>query len=84
MSQEKVDRKKELKYNRKKIVKRQKIQRVVSGIAAGVIGIALVVWIGYSFYGKYEEYQKENKSAVTVDMSSISDYLDALAEDDAE
>lgn len=81
MSQEKVNRNKELKHNRRKIVKRQKIQRIAAGIAAAVVCAALVVWIGFSLYNKYEDYQKENTSAVSVDMSSISEYLNSLSGD---
>lgn len=79
MSQEKVDQNKKLKQNRKKIVRQNKIKRIVTAAATAVVCVALVVWIGYSFYGKYEEAQKENATAVSVDMSSITDYLQAVS-----
>ena len=48
MSQEKVDRYKQEKYNRKNVKKKSNIKKIVSYIVATLIGIAFVVYIGYS------------------------------------
>ena len=50
MSQEKVDRYKQEKANRKKIVKKQRIMNVVRKTVLSLAVIALVGWLGYSAY----------------------------------
>lgn len=48
MSQAKVDKYKQEKYNRKKAKKKTNIKKICSYIIATLIGIAFVVYIGYS------------------------------------
>ncbi len=73
MSQAKVDLKKEQKHNRKKLVQKRKREKLIGGIIGAVIAVALIVWIGFSGYGKYQEYVAANPTE--VDLSAISDYL---------
>lgn len=49
MSQEKVDKYKQEKYNRKHTQKKSSIKKIVAYVAATVIAIAFVIYIGYSF-----------------------------------
>ena len=79
MSQVKVDRNKELKKNRKKIVKRQKATRLAGQIGGCVLALAVVGWLGYSAYGVYEEAHADDPLPSTaVDLSAISDYISGL------
>ena len=83
MSQVKVDYKKELKQNRKKLVKQNKIKRA-AGWACGIaILVAACGWIGYSSYTKYEQIQSEEVVSTAVDISPISDYVSSLSATDA-
>ena len=54
MSQAKVDRYKKEKANRKKNMKKEKIQNVLRKCAVFVVALVLVGWIGYSAYNTYE------------------------------
>ena len=55
MSQEKVERYKEEKKNRKKIMAQEKRKRVLSALCGWVIALAFVGWIGVSFYDAYQD-----------------------------
>lgn len=82
MSQAKVDRYKKEKANRKKIMAREKAQRVAGTIAAWVIIVGIVGWAGYTGY----QYIEKNKPVQTFycNTDSIDDYLTNLASADAE
>ena len=73
MSQAKVDLKKEQKHNRKKLVQKKKREKLIGGIVGAAVAVALIVWIGFSSYGKYQDYVAANPTA--VDLSAITDYL---------
>ncbi|MBR3244740.1 MAG: hypothetical protein IKF90_18965 [Parasporobacterium sp.] len=45
MSQEKVDKYKEEKKNRKKIIAKEKRTRIIWSIVGGVIGVALILFV---------------------------------------
>lgn len=55
MSQKKVDAYKAEKANREKIMKREKLILNLEKLAALVVCIVAVCWIGYSVYGKVTE-----------------------------
>lgn len=78
MSQAKVDYNKEQKYNRKKLVKKQKVQRVVGTIAATVVAVALIGWVGFSMYNKQQEEKAAEITKLTLDSSALSDYTSSL------
>ena len=83
MSQEKVDRYKQEKANRKKNMKKEKFGNVIRKCVVGLVGIALVGWIGYSAYDIYESGKERTVSEVNYD--AVSDYLNGLnAEGSAE
>ena len=73
MSQAKVDLKKEQKHNRKKLVQKKKREKLIGGIVGAAVAVALIVWICFSGYGKYQDYVAANPTA--VDLSAITDYL---------
>ena len=78
MSQAKVDYNKEQKYHRKKLVKKQKVQRVVGTIAATVVAVALIGWVGFSMYNKQQEEKAAEITKLTLDSSALSDYTSSL------
>ncbi|MDD6194665.1 MAG: hypothetical protein PUB19_07185 [Lachnospiraceae bacterium] len=80
MSQAKVDYNKEQKYNRKKLVKKQKRARVLGTIAATLVAVALIGWVGFSTYSKYEEQKEATITKLTLDSSALSDYTSGLSD----
>ncbi|MBQ1900960.1 MAG: hypothetical protein II169_00235 [Lachnospiraceae bacterium] len=78
MSQEKVDQKKELKKNRKKIVKKNKRNAIIGTVCGVVVTLGIVGWLGYSGYSKYEAYQEENAVTTAIDLSAITDYESSI------
>lgn len=76
MSQEKVDYKKSLKKDRKKLNQQKKMKSILTTVIAVVIVVAVVGWIGYSLHNKNLEASSDGAAVKTaVDLSHISDYL---------
>ncbi|HIX64274.1 MAG TPA: hypothetical protein H9852_07600 [Candidatus Mediterraneibacter colneyensis] len=83
MSQEKVDKYKQEKANRKKIMRKQKVMGIVRKSVLSLVALALVAWLGYSAYVTYDS-GKERVVAET-NYDSVMNYLDnLLVEDTAE
>lgn len=78
MSQAKVNRNKEMKANRKKIVAQEKRKHLAAVICGWVIAIALVGWAGYSAYGIYEKNQP--METIYANLDAINDYAGSLDE----
>lgn len=78
MSQAKVEHNKELKANRKKINKQNKLKRIVATVVTAVVGIAIVVWIGFSFYNKSQSNEDGTSKKIEVDLTAINDYIDNI------
>lgn len=66
MSQEKVQKYKEAKRNRKKIMKRQKRMRIVSIACYVLIACAIVGFLGWSVY---DQFIREDPSTELVTLS---------------
>lgn len=77
MSQEKVNQYKESKKNRKEAVKKDKQKALAAKLGLGVVGLALVIWLGYS---AVVTVQNAEGPAVTVDTSAITEYVSGLEE----
>lgn len=77
MSQEKVDKYKQEKANRKKIMKKEKLASALRKCAVGVVGLVLVGWIGYSAYNMYES--KREIPSVEVDYQALDDFSQNLS-----
>lgn len=75
MSQAKVDKYKEEKKNRAKIMKKQKRNRIVAQVVACVIGVLLIGWAGVSLY---QNYKPVVKNTYSVDMEAVEDYMTGL------
>jgi len=82
MSQEKVARYKEEKANRKTIMRKQKIARIVRNSVASVVLVAVAGWLGYSGIKTYID--NKPRKVVEVDYAALTDYEKALAETDTE
>lgn len=78
MSQAKVERNKELKANRKKIMAQEKRKHRIAVICGWVFAVALVGWAGYSAYGIYEKNQPVE--TIYANLDAINEYTSSLNE----
>lgn len=80
MSQAKVDRYKEEKRNREKIIKKQKREWMLTKAGMSVVALALVVWAGVSVYTSFisPESVTADKPTYTVNTSAIDDFMSDL------
>lgn len=81
MSQAKVDRYKEEKKNREKLMKKQKREAMLLKLAGTVAAIALVGWIGFSVY---QNVQSDVTNTYEVKTDALDDYLNGLNASDEE
>ena len=84
MSQKKVDAYKQQKANRQKIIKKEKRILMLEKLAALVICIAAVCWVGYSVYGKITADKEEVVVDTALDVSALQDYVSNLNAEDTE
>ncbi len=80
MSQQKVDQKKLDKKNRRSTLKKKKIEEVLSLVVVAIIGLAIIVWVGFSVYTKVQQSAAENATYeyYDIDTAAIQDYLSTL------
>lgn len=78
MSQAKVDRNKENKANRKKIVAQEKRKHLAAVICGWVVAVAIVGWAGYSAYGVYEK--SKPVETIYTNLDAINEYTSSLNE----
>lgn len=78
MSQEKVDRYKKEKANRKQNMKKQKLANAVRKCIVAVIGLLLVVWIGYSAYDLYDSNKEPDQ--VQIDYRAFDDFSQGITD----
>ena len=76
MSQQKVEQYKKEKYNRKKQLQKEKRTRMLYSILGGVAGVAIVGWIGFSVYSRYEASKPVSYNEVNMD--ALNDYMSSL------
>lgn len=81
MSQKKVDAYKEQKANRSKIMKREKRILLLEKLAALVVCLAAVCWVGYSVYDKTVGEQEEVKVETAMDTSALDNYISSLSQE---
>ena len=82
MSQEKVDRYKQEKANRKKIMHKQRMRGILRKCVLSLAGLALIAWLGFSAYDMYESGKE--RVVAEADYTSVTDYMNSLAADTAE
>ncbi|MBR5637575.1 MAG: hypothetical protein IKW81_11660 [Pseudobutyrivibrio sp.] len=80
MSQQKVDQKKLDKKNRRSTLRKKKIEEVLSLAVVSIIGIAILVWVGFSVYTKVQTSAEENATYeyFDIDTAAIQDYISTL------
>ena len=78
MSQEKVAKYKEQKANRKEIMKKEKQQKQMRIVVTGLIGAAVIGWIGYSAVNTIIDNQP--RQSVEVDYTAVDEYLNSINE----
>ena len=81
MSQAKVDRYKEEKRNREKIMKKQKREAMLMKLAGTVVVVALVGWIGFSVY---QNAQEGTANTYQVKTEALDEYLTNLSAEETE
>lgn len=79
MSQAKVDKYKQDKANRQKIIKKQKRMHRFEMTAIAVVCAIFVVWVGYSVYDKVSSGDGTAQT-VTFDATAVQNYLSGLVE----
>lgn len=78
MSQEKVDRYKKEKANRKQNMKKKKFANAVRKCIVMIVGLLLVVWIGYSAYDLYDTNKEPDK--VQIDYRAFDDFSQGITD----
>lgn len=81
MSQAKVDRYKEEKKNRAKIMKKEKREMLLLKAAGTLVAVALVGWIGFSVY---QNVHVEPAHTYQVKTEALDNYLNGLSSDSTE
>ncbi|MBO5303027.1 MAG: hypothetical protein J6A92_03155 [Lachnospiraceae bacterium] len=79
MSQEKVERYKKDKANRKATMKKEKAKSTITRIAGTIVCVALIGWIGYSGYMKWESSRPAVSTEINTD--AITNYISDLSAD---
>ena len=75
MSQAKVDRHKYEKYNRKKIVAKQKLNRFLGYLVLVAIVALIVVWAVFSARAKLSSSEETTVEQTYVNTTAIDDYF---------
>lgn len=81
MSQAKVDRYKEDKKNREKIMKKQKMEWTLTKLGLGVFAVVLIGWVAIAGVQRAEMQSTTVTEVVdyTVDTSALDDYLNNIS-----
>lgn len=77
MSQAKVDKYKQEKANRQKIMKKQKRMHRVEMTAIALVCVLFLGWVGYSVYDKVSSGDG-TKETVVFDAGAVQDYISGL------
>ena len=76
MSQAKVEQHKKDKANRKKIMAKERAQRIAARVCAIVVLVAIVGWAAYTGY-QYYESTRPTKTIYT-NTSDLNNYIQSL------
>lgn len=82
MSQKKVDLYKQEKANREQIIKKEKRIFALEKLAALVVGLVIVCWIGFSVYGKVSGNDASVKEDTVINTNAIDNYISGLSMDE--
>lgn len=76
MSQAKVEQRKKEKANRKQIMKKEKLEKIIFMILGIFLLLAICIWIAYSVYAHANPSVSAGESTpITVNTDAVSDYL---------
>ena len=78
MSQEKVDRYKEEKKNRQKIMKKENRHERAIKACGILVALVLVGWIGYSGYSQFTKGKAAEGKNYSVDTAALDDFMNNL------
>ena len=79
MSQAKVDRYKEEKRNRAKIIKKEKREWLMTKIGLSAIALVMVGWVGMSVYTSMTVTEDTGViPTYTIDTQALDDYINNL------
>ncbi|MEE1031313.1 MAG: hypothetical protein U0L12_04150 [Ruminococcus sp.] len=78
MSQVKVDKYKEEKANRQKIMKKQKLMHKVEMGLIALVAVVFIGWVGYSVYDKAQDKAAET-ATIEFDNTAVTDYINNLS-----
>ncbi len=81
MSQEKVDRHKEEKRNRAKIIKKEKRNWRMTEGALALVAVVLVAWVGVSAYNMVQSSSEEETTVLetySVNTTALDNYMSGL------
>lgn len=85
MSQAKVDRYKEEKRNREKIMKKQKMEWMATKIGLSLVGLVMVAWIGVSVYNVVTDTETDTTTAelpsYTVNTAALDEFMNDILVD---
>lgn len=81
MSQEKVDRYKQEKANRDKLLKKQKRNKMLTKLGGLAVCLVIVGWVGFSAFNKFYTPPVKNYEVKTT---AVDDYLQGLNETETE
>ena len=84
MSQEKVDKYKEYKANKAKIIKKEKMVRRIEIGAIAVVAAAFIGWIGFSIYAEKNDPTSATATVTQMDATALDEYITSLSESEAE
>lgn len=84
MSQAKVDRYKEEKKNRQKLMKKEKRHERILKLCGLAVAVVAVVWIGYSGYNSIISNGESEGKTYAVDVAALDDFMNNLPGEDAE
>lgn len=78
MSQEKVEKYKQDKANRQKIMRREKIIRRIEYGGSAVVLLALIAWFSFAVYKNVEAGNAGGGTTTEIDATAVQDYLTDL------
>ncbi len=81
MSQAKVDRYKEEKRNREKIIKKQKREWMLTKLGLSAVAVVLIGWAGISVYQGFtaQDTTTAELPSYTVDTAPLDEYLENMS-----
>ena len=80
MSQEKVEKYKEYKANKAKILKREKLIKCLEIGGAALLAVIFIGWIGFSVYQEKTDPANAEASVTEMDTTAFDEYLYGLSE----